>query len=159
MLADYDHLDFHESLLKLLGVVRKTRERVCKYLVALTEIFDRAICTIKTPFPLGTDINENARPVAIDGSLEMIERGYHREAMFWIAVTHSRCQKVTLCDSPGEMRRTFRDSYRELASDLRVPSFTDVRRRCAEVERILPDVWHLAEAIIAANQEIESDRT
>lgn len=159
MLADYDHLDFHESLLELLGVVRMSRERVCKHLVALTEIFDRAICTIKTPFPFATDINENARPVAIDGSLEMIERGYHREAMFWIAVTHSRCQKVILCDSPGEMTRTFRDSYRELASDLRVPSFTDVRRRCVEVERILPDVWQLAEAIIAANQEIESDRT
>src|SRR5262249_4723595 len=27
-------------------------------------------------------------------SLELIESGYHREAMFWIAVTHSRCQKV-----------------------------------------------------------------
>ena len=54
---------------------------------------------------------------------------------------------------------TFRDSYRELASDVRVASFTDVRRRCAEVERILTDVWQLTEAIIAANQEIESDRS
>ncbi|HVR24678.1 MAG TPA: hypothetical protein VMU26_15300 [Candidatus Polarisedimenticolia bacterium] len=89
----------------------------------------------------------------------MIERGYHREAMFWITVTHSRCQKVILCDSPAEMTQTFRDSYRELAFDLRVPSFTDVRRRCAEVEQILPRVWQLTEAIIAANQEIESDRS
>lgn len=89
----------------------------------------------------------------------MIERGFHREAMFWIAVTHSRCQKIILCDSPGEMTQTFRDSYHELASDLRMPSFTDVRRRGAEVEQILPRAWQLTEAIIAANQEIESDRS
>jgi hypothetical protein len=159
MLADYGHLDFHESLLELLGVARISRDRVGKHLVTLTDIFDRAACTIKTPFPFATDISENARPVTIDGSLEMIERGYHREAMFWIAVTHSRCQKVILRDFPAEMTQTFRDSYRELVSDLRVPSSTDVRRRCAGVEQILPRVWQLAEAIIAANREIESDRS
>jgi len=76
--------------------------------------------------------------------------------MFWIAVTHSRCQKVILRDFPAEMTRTFRDSHRELVSDLRVPSSTDVCRRAAEAERILPRVWQLAEAIIAANREIES---
>lgn len=87
----------------------------------------------------------------------MIERGYHREAMFWIGVTHSRCQKVLARDAPEEMTQRFRDSYRELVGDLGVPSFAEVRRRCAEVERILPRVWELAEAIIAANQGIEDD--
>jgi hypothetical protein len=159
MLADYGHLDFHESLLELLGVARISRDRVGKHLVTLTDIFDRATYTIKTPFSFATDIGENARPVTIDGSLEMIERGYHREAMFWIAVTHSRCQKVILCDFPAAMTQTFRDSYRELVSDLGVPSCNDLRRRCAEVEQILPRVWQLAEAIIAANREIESDRS
>jgi hypothetical protein len=55
------------------------------------------------------------------------------------------------------MTQTFRDSYGELLGDLRVPSTAEVRRRCAEVELFLPSVWHLAEAIIAANREIEED--
>jgi hypothetical protein len=89
----------------------------------------------------------------------MIEQGYHREAMFWIAVTHSRCQEVMLRDAPAEVTQTIRDRYRELVSDLCVPSSIDVRRRCAEVELILPIVWQLAKGIIAANHEIESDRS
>ena len=128
------------------------------FLATLIDIFDRAKHTIKAPFSFATDISENARFMTIDGSFEMIERGYHREAMFWIAVTHSRCQKVILCDAPAGMTQTFGDSYRELVSDLRVSSAKEVRRRCADVELILPGVWQLAEAIVATNHEIESDR-
>jgi hypothetical protein len=159
LLADYGRLDFHESLLELLGVARMSRDRVGQHLATLIEIFDRAKHTIKTPFSFATDISDNARPMTIDGSFEMIERGYHREAMFWVAVTHSRCQKVILSDAPAVVTQTFRDSYRELVSDLGVPSTKGTRRRCAEVELILPRVWQLAEAIIATNPEIESDRS
>lgn len=155
LLGDYGHQDFHESLLELLGVARMSRDQVGQHLATLIEIFDRARHTIKTPFSFATDISENARPMTIGGSLEMIDRNYHREAMFWVAVTHSRCQEVISRDAPAEMTQTFKDSYRELVNDLRVPSASEVRRRCAEVELILPRVWQLAEAIIAANHEIE----
>jgi len=76
--------------------------------------------------------------------------------MFWIAVTHSRCQQVLLRDAAPEMTQPFRDNYRELVSDLRVSTSKEVGQRCAEVELILPRVWQLAEAIMAANHEIES---
>jgi len=158
LLTGYGHVEFHESLLELLGVARMSRDRVGQHLATLIDIFDRAKHTIKAPFSFATDISENARFMTIDGSFEMIERGYHREAMFWIAVTHSRCQKVILCDAPAGMTQTFGDSYRELVSDLRVSSAKEVRRRCADVELILPGVWQLAEAIVATNHEIESDR-
>jgi len=154
VLADYGHLDFHESLLELLGVARMSRDRVGRHLATLMDIFDRAKEAIKTPFSFATDISENARSMTINGTFEMIERGYHREAMFWVAVTHSRCQKVILCDAPAVVTQIFRDSYRELVSDMRVPSTKEVRRRCDEVELILPRVGQLAEAIITANPEI-----
>ncbi|PYT84487.1 MAG: hypothetical protein DMG40_01315 [Acidobacteria bacterium] len=155
LLADYGHLDFHGSLLELLGVAGMSRDRAGRHLATLTDIFDRATHTIKTPFPFATDVSEEARPMTIDGSLEMIERGYYREAMFWIAVSHCRCQKVILRDASLEMTQTFRDNYRELVRDLGVPSPKEVQRRSAEVERILPRVCQVAEAIIAANHEIE----
>lgn len=117
LLADYGHLGFHESLLELLSVAQMSRDRVGRHLATLTGIFDRATRAIKTPFPFATDISDAARPMTIDGTLEMIDRGYHREAMFWIAVTHSRCRKVILRDAPAEMTHTFRDGYRELVGD------------------------------------------
>jgi hypothetical protein len=156
LLADFGYLDFHESLLELLGVAQMSRDRVGQHLATLTDIFDRAKRTIKSPFAFATDISEHARPMTIAGSLEMIERGYHREAMFWVAVTHSRCQAVMSCDAPEEVTQTFRDSYRELVCNLRVPSSEEVRRRCAEVELILARVSELAETIVAANHEIEA---
>lgn len=154
LLADYGHVEFHETLLALLGSAQIGRERVGHHVATLADIFDAAKGAIKTPFPFASDISACARPTAVNGSLEMIERGYHREAMFWIAVTHSRCQKVLSHDAPEEMTQCFRDSYLELLGDLGLPSFADVERRRAEVGRMLPRVWELAETILAANQGI-----
>ncbi len=157
LLADYGRLEFQDTLLELLGCARIHRRRVLQHVATLTHIFDVAREAIKTPFPFASDISDSARPGAIDGSLEMIERGYHREAMFWIAVTHSRCQKVLFCDASQEVEQSFRNSYRDLVSDLGIPSFTEIRQRCTEIERILPRVWEVAEAIMSANQGIEDD--
>jgi hypothetical protein len=157
LLADYDHLEFHETILELLGAARMSRGRVGQHLTTLTDIFDAAKKAIKTPFPFASDLSDIARPIAIDGSLELIERGYHREAMFWIAVTHSRCQKVLSSDASAELAQSFSDSYRDLVGDLGIASFSEVRRRCAEVERFLPRVWEAAERIMATKRRIEDD--
>ena len=156
LLADYGQVEFHETLLDLLGAVRITGERAGKHLATLTEIFDAAAKAIRTPFPFASDLTDIARPIAIDGSWELIERGCHREAMFWIAVTHSRCQKVLSTDAPAELP-TFTDSYRDLLGDLGIATFADIRRRRTEVERSLPQIWLTAETIMAANQQVEFD--
>jgi hypothetical protein len=157
LLADYGHIEFHETLLELLGTARMSQERVRQHLATLIDIFDAARRSIKTPFPFATDFSESARPIAIDGSLELIERGYYREAMFWVGVTHSRCRQILPQDAPGYLTRSFKDSYQELVCDLGMCTFAGVRRRSAEIERILPQVCDLAEGIIAANYEIEHD--
>jgi hypothetical protein len=157
LLADHGHLEFHDALLELLGCARISRERVDQHVASLMDIFDAAKQAIKTPFPFASDISDSARPIAIEGSLDLIERGYHREAMFWIAVTHSRCHKVLSSDAPGAMKQTFRHGYRDLVSDLGLPSFAAIRQRCIEIERALPRVWEMAEAIMSTNRGIEDD--
>jgi hypothetical protein len=157
LLADYGQVECHEMLLELLGSARISRGRVSQHLATLTEIFDTAKRVIKTPFPFVSDVSDIARPIAIDSSCELIARGFHREAMFWVGVTHSRCQQVLSRDAPRDLTQRFMDSYQELVGDLGVPTFAEVRRRCAEIERILPRVCKLAEGIIAANYEIDND--
>ncbi|HXY48746.1 MAG TPA: hypothetical protein VEI01_04780, partial [Terriglobales bacterium] len=100
----------------MLGSVRISRERVGRHLATLTEIFDRAKGAIKSPFPFVSDVSDSARPVAIDGSLGLIGRGYHREAMFWVGVTHSRCQEVLSRDAPADWTQSFKENYQELVS-------------------------------------------
>jgi hypothetical protein len=156
LLADYGQVEFQETLLHLLGSGGISRGRVRQHLASLSEIFDVAKGAIKTPFPFVADLSDSARPMAIDGSLDLIERGLYREAMFWLGVTHSRCQKVLCCDAPGDLTRSFKDSYQELISDLGVSTSAEVQRRGAEIVRCLPRVCNLAEAVAAANSEIEN---
>ena len=157
LLTDYSRLDFHESLLGLLGCAQMSRVRAQHHLGALTEAFDAAKAVVETPFFFASDISDIARPLSLGGSHELIARGHHREAIFWMVATYSRCQKVFHHDAPGELRERYDQGYRELLGDLGIASFRDLRRRYAEVESFLPRLWDVAEAIMAANPEIEED--
>jgi hypothetical protein len=155
LLADYDRLDFHETLLELLGCAGMSRKRVEQHLTALESVFDGAATVIRTPFPFASDITVTGRPVAIDGSRDLVERGLHREAVFWIAATYSRCQKVLRHDAPAGMEDRFDAGYQQLLGDLGIASFDGLQERGEEVERFLPRLWEEAEVIMAANPSIE----
>lgn len=157
LLARYGHLAFHETLLDLLGSARISPQRVNQHVSTLTEIFDVTRIAIRSPFPFASDLSDCARPIAIDGSLQLLESGHHREAMFWVAISHSRCLKVLSQDAPPDVVPSFRNAYRDLLADLGLGSSTEVRRRRAQIERAMPRVHELAEAIIAANGEIDKE--
>ncbi|HXI17855.1 MAG TPA: hypothetical protein VNM48_15950, partial [Chloroflexota bacterium] len=152
---EYGRLDFQEPLLGLLGCAAMERERVEHHLNGVTAAFDAASrVTIKTPYRFASDISDAARPISIEGSRELIERGLHREAVFWLAATYGRCRTIFAADAP-ELLPRFDPSYRELLADLDIDSFEDRRLRCGEVEAFLPRVWEVAEEIMAANPDIE----
>ena len=155
LLAEYGHLDFYEALLQLLGCAQLSRAQVEQQLAALTAVFDVAKTVIKTPVFFASDISDLARPIALDGSRELIERGDHREAVFWIIATYSRCQKVLYHDAPVAIQEQFTPGYRQLLGDLGITSFADLQQRTAQIKAFLPRVWAVAEAIMAANPEIE----
>lgn len=155
LLSAYGRLDFYRTLLGLLGCTHMNREDVARHLAPIAEAFDMAQTIIRSPFPFRADISPFGRPIAIDGSQEMIEQGDHREAIFWMLVTASRCQQVFYQDGSAEVQVRFRDSYRELLSDLGITNSAHLMDRRAQVHALLPQVWDVAEAIIAANPEIQ----
>lgn len=155
LLADYHQPDFHKTLLAILGCAQMSRERVEQHLLALTDVFDAASAVVKTPFFFASDISVIARPLAIDGSWQMIERGDHREAMFWIVATYCRCQKILFHDASVAVQDQFSLGFRQLLADLGIMSLADLQQRSEQIKQLLPDVWQVAEAIMAANPEIE----
>jgi hypothetical protein len=154
LLAQHNRLDFYETLLEALGCAHMSRARVEHHLVALTDAFDAAKEVVRTPFVFASEISDVARPLSIDGSRDLIERGFHREAVFWIAVTYSRCQQVLHHDAQEQMRDIFSPGYHALIADLGITSFTDLQRRAQQTKALLPRVWEVAESIIAANPQI-----
>lgn len=157
LLVEYGLPAFHETLLEMLGCGGMSPSDVEQHLGALAEAFDAAKTEIKTPFFFASDISDAARPIAIDGSMEMIDAGCHREAVFWIAATYCRCLKILFSDSPVEMYERFEAGFRRLVGDLGIVSFSDIRERCAQVNAFLPQVWDTAETILAANPGIEEE--
>src|SRR5262249_10053074 len=87
LLENYARAEFQESLLALLGSARMTSQQVAQHLASLANVYDAAKRVIRTPFSFASDLSDLSRPIAIDASVDLIERGFHREAMFWIGVT------------------------------------------------------------------------
>jgi hypothetical protein len=146
-------LGVQEMLLGLLGCAQTTRGAAEEHLAGVEEAFDAAIPVIGSRFPFASDISTIARPIAIDGSREMIEQGLHREAMFWIAVTASRCMAAFAADAPAQVQR-FDPGYRALLAGLGIASPADLQRRSDQVRQALPNIWQLAETIMAATPDI-----
>jgi hypothetical protein len=153
LLADYDRLDFYEELLVLLGCAEMSRERVEQHVAALEPAFDAAGAAVRSPFFFASDLSPLGRRIAIEGSREMIARGSHREAVFWIAATYARCMTVFEADAI-ELVAGYERGFRVLLADLGIVTMADIVRRAGEVEAFLPAVWEVAMAIIEANPEI-----
>jgi hypothetical protein len=154
LLADYGLLHRYEPLLGALGCARMSREQVECHLDALEPVFDAAARLVRSPFFFASDISAIARPISIGGSRDLIERGYHREAIFWIAATFARCDKILYHDASPVERDDHLGSFLALLEDLGVGSTAELLERARQVEEQAPRVWETAEAIMAANSEV-----
>lgn len=159
LLENYGRVDFYETLLNCLGCAQMNRREVEDHLATLANVFDAAKEAIKTPFFFAADISDSARAVAIAGSRELIEQGYHREAIFWMVATYSRCQMVLYQDAPTAIQERFTPAYRHLLSDLGITSPALLPQRAEQIKSFLPQLWEMTEAILRANPEIEDQKT
>lgn len=154
VLYEYGHTDLYLDLLKLLGCAHLSPERVEHHLNELARTFDVACSVAKTPFFFSTDITRTARPIAIDGSRELIRAGYHREAVFWIVATFARCHKIFITDAPPKLQSAHAPAFEAIMADLGVTSATDLTHRAEDVIRFLPRLWETTEDILLANPSI-----
>ena len=154
LLTDYGQMGIYGTLMDLLGASDITPERAGRHLDVLAAAFDAAAAVIRSPFPFAADISGAGRAIAIGGTDEMIREGDHREAMFWLAATFSRCLQVLHRDAPEWDRERFDGEFRDLLADLGIGSFADMVRRRDATVAALPAIWAVAEAILAANPEI-----
>jgi hypothetical protein len=155
VLARYGHLSLHQSLLGLLGSAMMSREKAEALLVSCADAFDTAKMFVTTPFFGDTSVTDMARPMAIDGARELITAGFHREAVFWVAVIHTWCQKALYNDAPDIVRARYVSSYEHLLAELGISGPADLKVRVEQLRTAVPEVLEVAETIIAMNPAIE----
>lgn len=148
LLATYNALDLYERLLALSGFSQLSVQDVERHLTALTDVYDTAATFIRTPYRFAADISQAARPVVIDGSRELIDAGFHREAMFWIVATFCRCRHVLQQDASLEVRNLYEEAFTQLLVELNILTFTDRQLGNQQVRAILPEIEEMAQTII-----------
>ena len=143
----------HESLLKIFGSQSMTRIDVERHLEDLTKTFDRTLEIVKSP-SLWDYINPIVRPVVISANWEMINDGYHREAMFWIFCMRTICQHTILQDASEEEQKKYAEQYHKLLAELGLRSEDDFQKRAEDGKQLLEEVIQVAEQIIETNPKI-----
>lgn len=150
VLEQHGQAALHRQLLTTLGAATLTKEQVLTQLHALEEVFDLACAVLKSPYQFAQDMTRQARPAAIDGSMEMIEAGFHREAMFWIVAVFSRARAVIFADgTPHQLARTDQ-LYWALLNTLGLANQQDMETRADQVANDIDQCWDAAMQIITA---------
>ncbi|MEV0389119.1 hypothetical protein [Nonomuraea sp. NPDC050643] len=143
LLAEHGRLDHYENLLDLLGCRHLDAARVEWHLAALERVFDAAAPVRAPSYRFASDITEVARPVAIDGTRELVRQGLHREAVFWLVATYARA----LAKRAAAGESGYEDGLLELLADLGAETFADRRHRGDLVLTALPGLWQTAMAL------------
>lgn len=138
VLLELDRSDLYDELLDQLGVRDLAAVTVARRLDDLEPLFEDAVDAASTPFFFSSDITADARHIAFEGSRALIADGLHREAVFWIIATYTRCMTILAADSPSRATShepTFRHAVAQL---LGVQTTGDLVARAERTTASLP---------------------
>jgi hypothetical protein len=153
VMRNYGKLDLHESLLNIYGTQSMDRADAERHLEDLTNTFDRAIEIVRSQ-SFADEINPVARPLVIDGSWELINDGYHREAMNYMLGMRLICQMMIHQDASYEEQKKYSEQYEKLLAELGLRSEDDFQKRAEDGKQLLDEVMQVAEQIVETNEKI-----
>lgn len=151
VLIQYGYEAFYMELLELLGCLELSPQSAKIHLKKLEKTYDAAVKAARTPFPYSSDITAKSKIIAIDGSYQLIEGGYHREAIFWMAATYARCHKILAADAPAGIQEELLPDFKNFMLELGISSVGDIIIRSERVIQFLPELWKVTGAIIDKN--------
>lgn len=148
LLVDHHLEERYPVLLEQLGCLEVNPSQVVEHLEHLALAFDAA-AAVPTELAFSGDLSLDSRPVAIGGTRRLVERGDHREAVFWLMVTFARCQQtLDLAADPG-LADHHRPRFVAAASDLLgVGGPGDLHRRARSMQLSMPELISTARQII-----------
>lgn len=154
VLERYDQMAFHENVLEVLGSASLSREVVDQMFEALADVFEAAKAVRKTEFFGSTAISDSGQPTSLGGVEELVVSGHHREAVFWLIVIHTWCQKILYNDAPPDMQARVMPHYDHLLSVLGIHSLDDVYQRIEQAKSLRPRADTVVQDILARNPAI-----
>lgn len=100
----------YEGMLTLFGFDSVTHDQAQNWLNETATLFDSTTAIASgSKRPWASDIQQDARCIAIGGSQQLIDSGFHREALYWIIATSARClvARADAEDNSGMFQASF----------------------------------------------------
>lgn len=148
LLEHHGRLDLHERILEATGYSDFTRADVEQHFRGMVEVFDAAAAGPATPFFFASDISEQARAIAVDGTWDLISRGLHREGMFWIIATFARAMVILDTQYSGTPPSQYDRSFQTLLDSFGVHGTADLTQRGDQLLALIPDVREVSMSIL-----------
>jgi hypothetical protein len=151
LLLELGELELYEETLDAFGCARLSRVEVESYLSTALAAYDRALLVKRRPSPSdGLRLNPSARAYAAEGARDLIEQGYHREAMYWIWHFHTIAQVALEFDAPIEERLQLGAAYDRLLFELGVGTPSAVRAQGERANALAERVFALTDRLVEA---------
>jgi hypothetical protein len=144
--------DLHEAALTVMGSAQMSCADVQAMLDQTIIAFDRAVEVYRTPIPFSFALRPHVRPYHLDGALEMMDEGNHREAVYWISCLDT-AYHVLLNDAPDAEKPVFRARLQAMYAALGYTSDEEWAGRVHIAERLAPEVYCLADALVVRHPE------
>ena len=139
--------DLYETVLNLTGYGQLSRRQVDGYLDACAAAFDCAAAVTRTPVMFQFKLQPHVRPCIVEGAREMIDQGYHREAMFWIGGFLMFANAAIQADAPAQERAVFQAGLDRLIADMGLRTSADVAGRAAVARDLAAAVFDVADEL------------
>ena len=158
ILASMNNLSLHEKMLEFFGCADLDPGEVESLFTQCATAFEYAKGIVCTPFVGDVNISDLARPKWIGGSREVIDMGYHREAVPWMLVIRSLCQTAINNDAPEDLKDRYDEEYKGILERLGLGSSPDYEQRAVLGREMLKETMHAAEVVMKRNPDvIDSD--
>jgi hypothetical protein len=137
----------YETVLNVIGYGQLSRYHVDGYLDACAAAFDCAAAVTRTPVMFQFKFQPHIRPCIVEGAREMVDQGYHREAMFWIGGFLMFANAAIQADAPAQERSVFQSSLDRLIADMGLRTSADVAARVAAAHDLVEAMFAVADEL------------
>jgi hypothetical protein len=151
LLEAYGEPEVLDRLLHFVGSDAVTPEMARHHFQNLVPVYDATAALGDTGSRWVSDVSADARRISIGGTRELLDQGYHRETMWWIVATFTRCLNVIATTENDALFRQADAAFRSLMDDLGLTSVDELRARADEIVAALPAIREVADRILARN--------
>lgn len=154
VLEMWERAGLQEEMLDMYGCAHFNRTQVESYLQDSATAFDRATEVTRTPIPFGHKLQTYVKPYLVEGAKEMIDEGYHREALLWIHAFLWISNTAIQMDAPEGQKTQFQIKIDQLTSDLGLRASQDIESRFQQAKELTDSIFKVADLIVSQNPEI-----